>query len=52
MTKEGKARIRVGGKEGLEEGDGIFVSGVNAGDELVVESVGDEEAEVLILDSN
>lgn len=52
MTKKGKARIRVGGKEVLEEGDGVFVSEVNAGDELAVESVGDEEAEVLILDSN
>ncbi len=51
-TKEGKSRIRLGGKEVLEEGDGAFVSHVNAGDELVVESVGDEEAEVVVLDSN
>lgn len=52
MTKEGKARIRLDGKEVLKEGDGAFVSDVNAGDELLVESVGDEDAEVVVLDSN
>lgn len=54
MTKDGKAKLRLVGKEEveLEEGDGAFVSEVNAGDELVIESVGEEEAEVVILDSN
>lgn len=36
----------------LEEGDGAFVSGVNAGDGLVFESIGQEEAEVVVLDAN
>lgn len=35
----------------LEEGDGAFVEGGNAGDELVLESVGAGEAEVVVLDS-
>lgn len=54
MTKGGKARIRLDGREGsvLQEGDGAFVTKVNAGDVLSVESIGDEEAEVLVLDSN
>lgn len=46
------ARVRVGGEAVLEEGDGAFVSGVDAGDELVVESIGEAEAEVVVLDSN
>jgi len=36
----------------LGEGDGAFVGGVEAGDELVVESVGEGEAEVVVLDSD
>jgi len=54
MTKNGKAKIRLSGNEGVElaEGDGAFVSNVNAGDELHVESIGDAEAEVVVLDSN
>lgn len=54
MTKNGKAKVRLIGMENvtLEEGDGAFVSNINAGDELVIESVGDEEAEVVVLDSN
>lgn len=36
----------------LDEGDGAFIEGVNAGDELVVQSVGDAEAELVVLDSN
>ncbi|AEO54784.1 hypothetical protein MYCTH_2297794 [Thermothelomyces thermophilus ATCC 42464] len=56
MTKGGRARIRLDGREEdeggvLAEGDGAFVEGVNAGDKLVVESVGDAEAEVIILDT-
>ena len=48
------ARIRLAGKEEhvLAEGDGAFIEKVNAGDELAVESVGDGEAEVVVLDSN
>ena len=54
MTRDGKAKVRLTGKDRvtLEEGDGAFVENVNSGDELVVESVGDEEAEVVVLDSN
>lgn len=49
-----KAKIRLAGQEGkvLGEGDGAFVEKVNVGDELVVESVGEGEAEVVVLDSN
>lgn len=54
QTKDGKARIRLNGNDEavLEEGDGAFVSGVNAGDELTVESIGSDEAEVVVLDAN
>ena len=54
MTKNGKAKIRLSGSEGVElaEGDGAFVSNVNAGDQLQVESVGEADAEVVVLDSN
>lgn len=54
MTAGGKARVRLDGREGgeLDEGDGAFVSGVNAGDVLTVESIGSAEAEVVVLDSN
>ena len=56
MTKHGASRIRLsGGSEDdivLEEGDGAFVENVNAGDELFVESIGEVEAEVVVLDSN
>ena len=53
MTKGGKARIRLDGREDaiLSEGDGAFVDGINAGDKLVVESVGEVEAEVVVLDT-
>ncbi len=46
------ARITVDGETVLEEGDGAFVEGWNAGDELRVESIGEGEAEVVVLDSN
>lgn len=54
MTAGGTARVRLLGKEPvvLEEGDGAFVSGVEAGEELMVESVGETDAEVVVLDSN
>lgn len=53
MTKGGKAKIRLDGRDDavLEEGDGAFVDSVNAGDKLVVESVGTAEAEVVLLDT-
>jgi hypothetical protein len=54
QIKGGKSRVRLNGSEDavLEEGDGAFVSGVNAGDGLVFESIGQEEAEVVVLDAN
>lgn len=53
MTKGGKAKIRIDGREDavLEEGDGAFVDRVAAGDRLTVESIGEAEAEVVILDT-
>jgi redox-sensitive bicupin YhaK (pirin superfamily) len=54
MTKQGKMKIKLNGSEDaiLEEGDGAFVTGVNAGDALRVESIGEVEAEVIVLDSD
>ncbi|KAL4793725.1 RmlC-like cupin domain-containing protein [Aspergillus venezuelensis] len=54
MTKGGKAKIRLDSREDaiLEEGDGAFITGVNSGDVLGVESVGEAEAEVIVLDSD
>lgn len=58
MTQQGGSKIRLlgGGREDedvvLEEGDGAFVENVNVGDELLVESIGGAEAEVVVLDSN
>ncbi|KAI1634480.1 RmlC-like cupin domain-containing protein [Biscogniauxia mediterranea] len=52
MTKGGRAKVRLDGREDLlGEGDGAFVEGVVAGDKLAVESVGDVEAEVVVLDT-
>ncbi|PNY27185.1 Quercetin 2,3-dioxygenase [Tolypocladium capitatum] len=53
MAKNGKARIRLDGREDAElaEGDGAFIDGVNAGDRLAVESIGEVEAEVIVLDT-
>lgn len=53
-TQQNKAKIRLDGRDDavLSEGDGAFVSGVNAGDLLSVESIGDAPAEVVVLDSN
>ena len=51
MRKVG-AKVRLAGDTVLEEGDGAFVESVNAGDELAVESVGEGEAEVVVLDSD
>ena len=46
------AKVRLGGEVELGEGDGAFVEGVGAGDELRVESIGEAEAEIVLLDSN
>ncbi|KAI6088440.1 RmlC-like cupin [Hypoxylon rubiginosum] len=52
MAKKGKAKVRIDGREDiLSEGDGAFVDGVHAGDKLTVESVGEVEAEVVVLDT-
>lgn len=53
MTGKGKARIRLDGRGDaeLEEGDGAFIYGVGAGDNLVFESIGEVEAEVIVLDT-
>lgn len=54
MTKGGNAKVRLAGREDsvLSEGDGAYISEVNAGDVLSVESIGEAEAEVIVLDSN
>lgn len=53
MTKGGRAKIRLDGREDavISEGDGAFIEGVNAGDKLAVESIGEVEAEVIVLDT-
>ncbi|KAI4266407.1 MAG: hypothetical protein L6R38_008764 [Xanthoria sp. 2 TBL-2021] len=52
MTKGGKSKIRLPDATILAEGDGAFVTAVNAGDGLEIQSVGVAEAEVVVLDSN
>lgn len=53
MTKRGKSKIRIAGREDAElsEGDGAFIENVNSGDKLAVESIGEVEAEVVVLDT-
>lgn len=52
MAKTG-AKVRLaGGEIVLSEGDGAFVTNVQAGDEFSIESVGEGQAEVVVLDSN
>jgi quercetin 2,3-dioxygenase len=51
-TQGGKAKIKLAGDKILNEGDGAYVSKVNAADVLTVESVGEADAEVVVLDSN
>ena len=52
-TKGGKAKIRLDGREDaiLKEGDAAFVTQVNVNDTLKVESIGEAEAEVVVIDS-
>lgn len=54
MTKQGMSKIKIDGREDavLGEGDGAFITQVNAGDMLRVESIGEVEAEVIVLDSD
>lgn len=54
MCKDGSAKIRLNGREDavLQEGDGAYVTEVNAGDVLSFESIGEAEAEVVVLDSD
>ena len=54
MAKGGSAKVRVDGREEavLGEGDGCFIEGLKGGDLLGVESVGEGEAEVVVLDSD
>ena len=54
MTNDGKSKVRLDGREDsiLGEGDGAFVTGVQAGDVLAFESIGEVEAEVIVLDSD
>jgi redox-sensitive bicupin YhaK (pirin superfamily) len=54
MTKSGSMKIRLDGREDavLSEGDGAFITNVNAGDVLSFESIGEAEAEVVVLDSD
>lgn len=53
MTKKGKAKIRITGSEEVvfSEGDGAFIENVSSGDKLAVESIGEAEAEVVVLDT-
>ncbi|KAH7316636.1 RmlC-like cupin domain-containing protein [Stachybotrys elegans] len=53
MTQKGKAKIRLDGRENAElsEGDGAYVDSVNAGDKLTFESIGEVEAEVVVIDT-
>lgn len=52
MIKGGKVSIRLDGRDDvvLKEGDGVFIEGVNKGDKFLVESVGEVEVEVVVLD--
>lgn len=54
MTKNGSMKIKLDGREDavLSEGDGAFITNVNAGDVLSFESIGEAEAEVVVLDSD
>lgn len=54
MTQGGKTKVKLDGRDAavLEEGDGAYVEGVKVGDKLEFESVGEAEAEVVVLDSD
>lgn len=44
-----EARIRVQGQT-LQEGDGLFVKHANVGDELIIENIGQRDAEFILFD--
>ncbi|KAL8946291.1 MAG: hypothetical protein Q9222_007292 [Ikaeria aurantiellina] len=52
MAKGGKAKVRLPNGLILGEGDGAFVTKVDAGDALEIQSVGVDEAEVVVFDSD
>ena len=51
-TQAGKAKVKLADDTVLSEGDGAYITKVNAGDVLIVESVGSADAEVVVLDSS
>ncbi|KAH8426369.1 pirin family protein [Aspergillus melleus] len=53
-SKKGGAKVELNGREDtvLEEGDGAFVTGASVGDLLRFKSIGNSEAEVVVLDSD
>ena len=51
-TQGGKAKVKLANDTVLSEGDGAYVSSVNAGDVLTFESVGTADAEIVVLDSS
>lgn len=54
MIKGGKAKVRLNGSDDavLAEGDGAFVRSADEGDGLGFESIGEEQAEIVVLDAN
>lgn len=53
QLKGGQSQISLNGDESiLSEGDGAFITSVNARDEISFTSIGKEEAEVVVLDAN
>jgi quercetin 2,3-dioxygenase len=51
-TQNGQSKIKLAGETVLNEGDGAYITKVNAADVLTVESVGTADAEVVVIDSN
>ena len=50
MTGKGNAKVKIDGREELKEGDGCYIDGVNVGDVLEIESIGNADADVVVLD--
>lgn len=53
-AKGGRSKLHLEGRDDLlvNEGDAFTIRGVNDGDELMFESIGADEAEVVVLDSD
>lgn len=53
-AKGGRSKLQLEGTSDLvvHEGDAFVVTGINEGDELIFKSVGVDEAEVIVLDSD